>query len=79
MPAADLEDGLTASRSVVLILRLVLDRGGRIRFGAILDAKAEPLDRFASERELLQALRDWCQQQRHAAETNGASGPDHVA
>jgi hypothetical protein len=78
MPAADLEDLLSASRPVVLILRLVLDRRGRIRYGELLDARTTLLDCFVGERELRQTLRHWCSHQREAAKTDGAPGRDHL-
>lgn len=67
MPAANRDETLAASRHVVIILRLVLDRRGRVHHGELLDAEARLLERFAGPRGLRRALREWCHGQRRAA------------
>lgn len=52
-------DSLADVRYVTVILRLVLDRRGRLAYGEILGLDATPASRFRGWRGLHRALREW--------------------
>jgi hypothetical protein len=53
------EDALAHRRPAVVVLRLVLHRGGGLSHGEILDARGRPRGRFADWDGLVRALRAW--------------------
>jgi hypothetical protein len=52
-------DTLAERRHVTVILRLVLDRGGRLIHGEVVDVEAGPWARFAGWRGLTRTLHAW--------------------
>jgi hypothetical protein len=62
------EDELAASLPVVLILRIVLDRRARLRYGELLDARANSQGRFVTVAELSKTVQRWLDRQREDAE-----------
>src|SRR4051794_7547990 len=59
VPCPALEDEISNSRDVVLILRLVLNSRSQLRYGELLDASAVHQARFATMHGLVAALNQW--------------------
>lgn len=64
MLESDIGDKLTDGRPVFLILRLVLDRNGRLRSGVLLDSEATQQGRFVTLIGLTDAVNRWLERQR---------------
>jgi hypothetical protein len=65
-------------RYVTVILRLVLDRRGRLDYGELMGLDATPVRRFRGWRGLHRALRQWLAEagQDRKADTAGGEPPE---
>jgi hypothetical protein len=63
MPTSGAEDTLSENRQVVLILRLVVDRQGKLRHGELLDCDVMRQARFATLTGLQSTIRQWLERQ----------------
>jgi hypothetical protein len=61
------DEAASDSRSLVLVLRLVLDRHAHLTRGELFDGEARRLGHFADMGDLTEVLRRWLEQQRDAA------------
>ena len=52
-------DKLADKRYVTVVLRLLMDRRGRLVRGEVVDAQGEPGGRFVGWRGLIRAVRAW--------------------
>jgi hypothetical protein len=68
MPDWEPADERPGSRQVVLILRLMLDGQGQLRYGELLDASASAQGRFGNELGLVAVMQCWLERQRHGHE-----------
>ena len=63
VPHSSVTDRLVDHRQAFLVLRLVLDRHARLRYGEVLDADAIRQGRFTSPVELADVVKLWLDQQ----------------
>ena len=63
MTQSGIEDDLSDTQQVVLILRLTLDRHAYLRHGELLDAEASGQGRFMTLSEMSEAVQQWLDRQ----------------
>jgi len=66
MPPAAVDEVLANNRYVTLILRLMLDHGGQLIQGELVDTTDTVLGRFVGVAGLNQAVQDWLTGHEHA-------------
>lgn len=59
MPQSGSADKLADRRHVTVVLRLLLDRHGRLIYGEVVDPAAHPQRRFVGWRGVTRAIRAW--------------------
>jgi hypothetical protein len=59
LPEIPPDDSLSAKRHVTLILRVLLDRHGRVDHGEMLEADGNPVARFLGSEGLVRTIRAW--------------------